>query len=640
MKRFLLVLGLLLLEPAAALADGSAHPVTAPGPTLDALGEHEAPREGTSPTQSASSMQERPQLPIPKQVARRPPPAPGLFEKLLGGYTEEKANFFKITFAVLLIALISWGVVLDERKQGKRWLKQRRRAIAALGILGVAGWFNYGKFHAGTFVHVWEHYHYYVGAKYFPELRYARLYECSAIAETEMGRRHLVEKRMVRDIAETNLIGPTADILAHPERCKQHFTPERWDQFKRDVAFFVGRMGGEQWERSQKDHGFNGTPWWSVAGTFLANRVGPASNATMNTLALVDPVLILLMFAAIWWAFGVEIFAVAGTFFAVNFPSRYWWNGGAFLRYDYLAASVIGICLLKKARPAVGGGLLAYGAALRIFPLFFALGPAVQAAWRWFREKSLPREHRRILLGAALATAILVPASFLVGRGGPEIIRDFTHNTLKHSDTPLTNHMGLRTMMSWRVRFGLGEGDDLLERVKAGITFDNAKHLKDQRLDDPFRTWKERRLANYRQVLPLFLLINLALLWGIWRVTRDEPAWVAAALSGVVLIGTATELTCYYYAFMIPGAFLMEKKKDYGLWLVLLGIGTHAITRLSIWDDDKYVLMSLASVLYGASVVWDMYKDKRALVAAAGAPVAELAPAQAAAAPARKRKAR
>jgi hypothetical protein len=108
----------------------------------------------------------------------------------------------------------------------------------------------------------------------------------------------------------------------------------------------------------------------------------------------------------------------------------------------------------------------------------------------------------------------------------------------------------------------------------------------------------------------------------------------------VVLVTTATELTCYYYAFMVPGAFLMEKKKDYGLWLILLAIATHAINRLPFWDDDKYVLMSLASVVYCANVVWDMYREKTGRVAAATpVPVAEIPRARAESQGRKKRKA-
>ncbi|HEY0840489.1 MAG TPA: hypothetical protein VGD74_09915 [Vulgatibacter sp.] len=527
--------------------------------------------------------------PLSRQLAnvRKPPPEPSIFS-----YTEAKGNALKIGFAVMLLGLLVWGWQLEDSGQSRKWRRARRVAIGFLGVMGVYGWFNYGKFHNGNFVHVWEHYHYYIGAKYFPELRYARLYECSATAEVELGRRARVASRSIRDLAQTNLIGPTDDVLANPERCKEHFSEARWQDFKQDISFFIGRLGN-RWPDSQKDHGYNGTPWWNITGSILANLIGPASERSMFLLALLDPALILLMFAGIWWAFGLEIFAVAATFFAVNFPSRYYWNGGAFLRYDYLAWTVLGICLLKKKRHGLGGALLATGAAFRLFPVFFAVGPALQAGWRFFKERVLSAEHRKILVGAVVATALLVPASMVVAKGGLELYSEFAQNTEKHAQTPLTNHMGLRTVISWR-------------------PWDSAKHLKDNSLNDPFQTWKEHRIDNYERLRWLFIALNLVFLWGVWRTTRDEPAWVAAALCGVVMIPAATELTCYYYAFMIPGAFLMEKRREAGLWLILLAIGTHAITRMPIWDDDKYMWMGLASLAYGWMLIWALLQPKAA----------------------------
>jgi len=563
----------------------------------------EAPAPSAPTIADPTPVAPAPARPLAKQLAnvRKTPPEPSIFS-----YTEAKGNALKIAFAVALLGLLVWGWQLEDSGQRRKWRRARRFAIGFLGVMGVYGWFNYGKFHNGNFVHVWEHYHYYVGAKYFPELRYARLYECSAIAEVELYGRDRVAARSMRDIAHTNLIGSTDDILAHPERCKEHFSDARWSAFKKDTSFFIGKLGG-RWAESQKDHGFNGTPWWNITGSIAANLIGPASDNSMFVLALLDPLLIVGMFAGIWWAFGLEIFAVAATFFAVNFPSRYYWNGGAFLRYDYLAFSVFGICLLKKQKGAWGGALLAAGAAYRLFPLFFAVGPALQGGWRFFKERALAPEHRKILLGAVLATAVLVPGSMIVGKGGPELYSEFAQNTEKHAHTPLTNHMGLRTLISWR-------------------PWDNAKHLKDASMDDPFQTWKEHRIENYERLRWLFVALNLVFLWGVWRTTRDEPAWVAAALCGVVMIPAATELTCYYYAFMIPGAFLMEKRREAGLWLILLAIGTHAITRLPIWDDDKYVWMGLASVAYGWLLIWALLQPQAAN-AVEGAPKPALQPA-------------
>ena len=58
-----------------------------------------------------------------------------------------------------------------------------------------------------------------------------------------------------------------------------------------------------------------------------------------------------------WWAFGWRTTCVALAVFATNFPSRFYWTGGAFLRWDWLFYFVGGICLVKKDT-AVAGRLL------------------------------------------------------------------------------------------------------------------------------------------------------------------------------------------------------------------------------------------------------------------------------------------
>jgi len=62
------------------------------------------------------------------------------------------------------------------------------------------------------------------GRKYSRELSYDRLYECVAVADSELpALRRRVELRKLTNL-RTNILETTADILAHPERCKQHFT--------------------------------------------------------------------------------------------------------------------------------------------------------------------------------------------------------------------------------------------------------------------------------------------------------------------------------------------------------------------------------------------------------------------------------
>jgi hypothetical protein len=237
-----------------------------------------------------------------------------------------------------------------------------------LGVIAGLCYINFGSFHFGNFTHDWEWTHYYIGSKYFKQLSYDRLYECIAIADSEESShlRRRVEMRKLTNL-RTNALEPSKSLLEHPEACKQNFTPQRWQEFKNDVRFFRNRQNAKRWDDLQTDHGYNGTPVWNVAGTLLANT-GPASTGQLYALAMLDPLYLMGTIAVIWWAFGWRVLSVALLVFATNFPSRFYWTGGSYLRWDWLFYLTAGVCCLRKDRPMLGGAALAYSTLLRVFP--------------------------------------------------------------------------------------------------------------------------------------------------------------------------------------------------------------------------------------------------------------------------------
>ena len=372
----------------------------------------------------------------------------------------------------------------------RRW---RRRLFGAAAVVAALTYFNFGAFHFGNFVHTWDTLHYYLGAKYFHELSYDRLYECMAVADAEEpGWRGGWRRRKITNL-RTNVLEPAAEILAHPERCTAHFSPQRWRQFTADVAYFRDREAPQRWEDISTDHGFNGTPVWLLAGSPLAN-LAPASDRQILGLTLLDPLYFLALAAVIGWAFGVRPLAVALLVLATFFPSRFFWTGGAFLRWDWLFYTVAAVACLKKGRPWLGGMALGYAAMLRVFPGLLAAGPAaavVALALRHGpraacetaggpRPPALPRRRRPG--GGA-------PGGGEPGAaGGPGAYRAFVANTRKHQATPLTNHMGLRTVVAYRpAEVGRHAG-----RRRSGA--------------DPWLRWKEARLAAWQQARPLAAL--------------------------------------------------------------------------------------------------------------------------------------
>ncbi|HEY5656847.1 MAG TPA: hypothetical protein VIY27_03570 [Myxococcota bacterium] len=128
-----------------------------------------------------------------------------------------------------------------------------------LGVAGILCCWNLLQFTFPRFAHRGDTFHAYLGAKYFPELGYTHLYACTAVADCRAGLRGPLIERPMRDL-ETNQLGASAEILAHPERCTARFTAERWAAFEADVAWLRDQSLPRRWIRFQQDHGYDATP--------------------------------------------------------------------------------------------------------------------------------------------------------------------------------------------------------------------------------------------------------------------------------------------------------------------------------------------------------------------------------------------
>lgn len=511
-------------------------------------------------------------------------------------WNEDTVSWIQLGLALAGLGLLGYGRWLTARGRPDAHRKLRDRALAALGLLGALAYVNFGSLHFTNFIHAWDTFHYYVGAKYFPELGYERLYECTALADHESGFQEAVARRKLTDL-RTNELVPATGILAAPERCKAHFTAERWEAFKADISFFRRRVHASKWEMIQHDHGYNATPVWHLLGHLLAS-LAPASEVQVTALNLLDPLLLLAMAGLIAWAFGWRVAAVAALVFGTSFPNRFYWTGGAFLRHDWLFYLVAGVCLLKKGRPLLAGLAFAYATSLRIFPGFVLVGPLLAAIEHFRRERRVDPRYARFLGGAAVGLVLLVGTSYVL-TGGADTFRRFYVNTAKHAATPLTNHMGLRTVVSYRP-----------DRV--GPRLWNGKAV------DPWGAWKAGRLQSFREARWVFaagVVAFLALLYfalrGALEPRSGEPPlepWMAAALSAP-LIAVGTELTCYYYAFVVAIALLHERRCEVGLLLLGYCAITQFIARaplpwMSRWLDEQYTAMSVAALAAFGAVMW------------------------------------
>ena len=480
-----------------------------------------------------------------------------------------------IAAAGALVLFLSW---LAHRKGClDRWRPLRDGLLLALGLTAGLCWWNLGGFREAGYVHVWDTFHYYMGGKYFRELGYERLYLCSALADAEDGFLDAGARRRIRDLASNTLV-PAVSALTDPERCRSHFSPERWSAFKQDVAWFRARVSPRIWAAAQGDHGYNGSPAWGVLGTLLAST-GPASTPQILALTLVDPALLLAMWAAVAWAFGWRVMCVALIYWGTNFAAGFSWQGGAYLRQDWLVATIVGLCLLRRGWTAAGGAALATATLLRVFPGLALAGVLLQAiAGRIRAAAPPPRGERRFVSGVLVAVAVLLPVSVVVA-GSASAWAAFVSNSAKLAGTPLTNHMGLKTVVAFD------------PATRASVSAPLNLEL------DPFAVWKDARRRTFaeRRWGWIGLVAAFAVLLAV--AARGRPVWVAAVL-GVGLIPVATELTCYYYSVLLAYGLLWREEDLIGAGLAALAAVTCMIPAVTSWDDVRYTAMSAAVLIF------------------------------------------
>ena len=245
---------------------------------------------------------------------------------------------------------------------------------------------------------------------------------------------------------------------------------------------------------------------------------------------------------------------------------------------DWLAAAMAGVALLKLGRPRLAGAALAFSTLLRIFPGALLLGLGLAAAWRLARERRLKavREELLVAQGALLTVLVVVPLS-LLSAGGFTSMRaaawtEFAENSRKHLATPLTNNVGLGTLVTWRPST---RGETL---AKPGEM-------------EPMAAWKDARRAALRDSRPLRILLAAAFLGALAFAFRQRPAWAAAA-AGAGLVFVLADLTCYYASILLLLGLLALEREEAGVVTSLLAAATSVAPFLLRWEDDRSVLVS------------------------------------------------
>ncbi len=471
------------------------------------------------------------------------------------------------TEVLIKLALTAAGlcVIILRRRAGTETTKAGA-ALGLLAALSAGASINFFTFHQGRFTHFGENFHYQLGSKYFPELGYDGLYEASVAAQAESAPR-LPLPRLIRDL-RTNTIVPVRGVDEQREAVIRRFTPERWQSFVKDHREFLDPSYIHHLNELRLDHGYNPTPTWTFVGR-LFNAWLPLDANTIPILALLDWVILGVTFFVVFRTYGSGVGATALVLFGVGYPWRYGWVGGGFLRYDWLAAVVIGTCMLKRRRFAAAGLLFAYGAAVRVFPALILVGVAAVAVRDLVRSSNLSWAVR-FAVGAVAGAGVFFLAGALTGRGFAAWT-EFEHNIEKHHGTWSTNTAGLEMVFLTTPRTMLSAIPDSWP------------------LPERWAAWQEKMTSAQRERRPLYLGLAILLVAGAAVAAAASKSDEGAAI-GVTAVFAGLVLSCYYWVVLVVLAFRRTADGAVG---VLAANAAALITAL--FTDDTQIIFAVFS---------------------------------------------
>lgn len=348
------------------------------------------------------------------------------------------------TFGKLLAVPVAAAVTLAGARRVDAD-RTRRLTLLALVLTAAMAWTNFGRFAGYWSVHYHDAMHYFLGAKYAPELGYTRLYHCVAAADVDERRWIIPPDRLARDLRDDRVV-PFEQLVRERAYCTDRFTPSRWAAFRADVAFFQSQLSPRAWGGWFTDHGYNATPVWTWLFRALVIRDAPASAALLGALAHLDELFYASLIPLTIWGFGLELGALALLVFALGFPWVSMWVGGGIGRAPWLVATVAAVALARRGRPLAAGASIGLAATLLAFPALLAFGPASACAAAVSQRRPPPREDLRLCLGAALVGALLLGPA--LASLGVSALEGFLANSAKHVEALANNRLGLLTALS------------------------------------------------------------------------------------------------------------------------------------------------------------------------------------------------
>jgi hypothetical protein len=462
--------------------------------------------------------------------------------------TQGQASEVQFVFAsaalAVMLAAVAWRTLQLHRRSKTdpatphRWTGVADKLVAAAllvaALLSSVHYFygsrNYDERSGRMWLQPYDIYHQVVGSQFFGELGYFKLYECTWEID-EANSQHFEGIKKLRNI-ETLEIGPTKQVVGERD-CADRFTPERREQFARMIDGFHELGGTGPWQTLLTDKGFNGTPFHAWMIKTLTAKVEIAEGPLIR-LALIDVALMFIAFGLVAWAWDVKTAAIVMLFFFANAPNRWLYMGGSILRFDYIAALIAALALMKKDKFALAGILVAYACMERAFPAIFVVGLGFKAGVELLATRKLAAQYVQFFVALAVTGLVLLLCSLTLTETMGEGVQawlDWYHNMKVHTQHTRGLRVGFKHMF-----------------MMDGNLTDKAGFV-------PF----VEKTARYQPRAHFYYLSVVVLFAPLLLATRKLDAVTFTALFAALGFFMLTIATRYYYSMMV--LFLLVDRK-------------------------------------------------------------------------------
>lgn len=413
-----------------------------------------------------------------------------------------------------LVLVAAWNLVPKGLHRARLWV------LVALTLMATLNYGRWGTDLISKKVDTYDLVHYYLNAKYFDELGYYDLYPAGMFADHSNGGPHFQEgyKYMAQNAAGHGMRPIEHGVERGKIVSEENFTPERWSQFEHDflhIQRVIPGFSDKLYRQMIQDHGFNGTLPWVLVAKPLADVV-PVEH--IKLICYVDLVLLLVGVAFVYWGYGgvpaLFCWFFLMTSYSVRWPTITW----AYLRYDYVAALLMGMALLKKGKHLWAGVATGYAAVIRLFPAMWMYGPGAKGVAQLVRGKV---NKKLVILAAGFFAGAIGVQGLSMAVYGAEPAKVHFENMMDHnsSEQLSSRRIGLALALPYR-----GEMEP--------------KFIEPERKD----TIEAQKPLRYGLALAIMALMG----WGL-RNARDDEAYAL----GFVPFFLLTTASYYYYVTRI-----------------------------------------------------------------------------------------